>query len=128
MDGSLRRSHLQWRARSGGMNASVLLSLCVSVFLVVHADAALSDLRNAVECGVANAAAFSKKGPSVKIEAEDFADYGCFCGQEGVSVAKTGTPVDAIDTCCYEHHKCWYEQHAPHIASRSCPVRLAKRC
>ena len=78
------------------------------------AHGALADLRATVQCAVENAASFSKRGPSVRIEAGDFSDYGCFCGLEGVAVAKSGTPVDAIDECCRAHHECWRAVDAAH--------------
>ena len=104
----------------GGYGArGVALAVLAAVALVAArgaapAHGALADLRATVQCAVENAASFSKRGPSVRIEAGDFSDYGCFCGLEGVAVAKSGTPVDAIDECCRAHHECWRAVDAAH--------------
>ncbi|KAJ1093354.1 hypothetical protein NDU88_006458 [Pleurodeles waltl] len=85
------------------------MKLLLAVLLLAVASAqhggpdlnSLLNFRNMIKCAIPSS------NPLV-----DYSDYGCYCGYGG-----SGTPLDALDRCCYVHDDC-YGQAMNHPSCR----------
>lgn len=66
------------------------------------------DLETAVDCAIRkNMKSSTSLSSQPVLSANDFTDYGCYCGSGVTNVAKSGIPVDVLDLCCRRHNECW---------------------